>query len=238
MPNYDRTVDLFGSTIYVNSRKEIGCIRANDFVEMCALLRDETGPLINLALLLREGDAFIDVGANVGLFSSVLSRASNVYPGIKTYAFEPNPETFSRLEKSLAGKNAELFQWGLSDANEEVVFCEGITSGAFAPLVHSGKKQLLDRQHKIQCRRLDSFEFPSDSLVIKLDAEGHELKILAGARALFEQHRVKAVLIDGCGTEAKDFLIANNFLLFHGHSLETLPDSLPRCVLGVHRKFL
>ncbi len=241
MPEYDKTIDLFGSPLYVNSRQEIGCIRAYDFVQMCALLRDETGPLINLALLLRKGDAFIDVGANVGLFSSVLSRVNSI-ADVKIYAFEPNPDTFVRLTKTMAGKDAELYQLGLSDAEEEMIFCEGVTSGAFAPLQHSGMKQLLDKQHTIKCRRLDSFTFASDSLVIKLDAEGHETKILAGASALIEKNRVKAVLIDGCGRETKEFLMANNFLLFHGHSLQPLSepfaDPLLRCVLAIHKNYL
>lgn len=237
VPNRDVTVDLFGSPLFINTRDEIGCMRAYDFVQMCALLRDETGPIINLAMILRSGDAFIDVGANVGLFTSVLSRMNNISSSIKFYAFEPNAKTFARLSKSVAGQNVELFQLGLSDAEEELIFCEGVTSGAFAPLMHSGRKQILSRQQTISCRRLDSFTFDSNSLVIKLDAEGHEMKILAGASALFEQQRVKAVLIDGCGVEGKEFLEQENFLLFHGQTLKPLAGALPRCVLGVRKEF-
>ncbi len=238
VPNENVTIDLFGAPLYINTRDEIGCKRAYDFTQMCALLRDETGPIINLSMILRSGDAFIDVGSNVGLFTSVLSRAQNICKGVKFYAFEPNPDTFVRLSKSVAGQDVQLFQVGLSDTDGELTFCEGVTSGAFAPLMHSGRKQILDRQHTIACRRLDSFTFDSNSLVIKLDAEGHELKILAGAKQLLEQKRVKAVLIDGCSSEAKDFLAQANFALFHGHTLKPVADSLPRCILAIRKECL
>lgn len=237
VPDNNETIDLFGSPLYINTRDEIGCKRAYDFSQMCALLRDETGPIINLAMLLRSGDAFIDVGANVGLFTSVLSRVNSICSSIKFYAFEPNAKTFARLSKSVAGQNVELFQVGLSDAEQELTFCEGVTSGAFAPLMHSGRKQILSKQQTISCRRLDSFTFESNSLVIKLDAEGHELKILDGASSLFDQQRVKAVLVDGCGVETKEFLEKKNFVLFHGQTLKRLNGSLPRSVLAIRKDF-
>ena len=238
VPNNNVTIDLFGAPLYINTRDEIGCKRAYDFTQMCALLRDETGPIINLSMILRDGDAFIDVGANVGLFTSVLLRVQNICSRMKFYAFEPNPDTFVRLAKSVAGQDVELFPVGLSDSEGELIFCEGVTSSAFAPLMNSGKKQILDRQHTISCRRLDSFTFESNSLVIKLDAEGHELKILLGASQLFEQKRVKAVLIDGCSSQAKDLLAKENFAFFHGHTLKPLTDSLPRCILAIRKECL
>ena len=49
-----------------------------------------------------EGTAFIDIGANVGVYTfSLLSR----FPRMKIFAFEPNPKTFGKLlEEPFDGK--------------------------------------------------------------------------------------------------------------------------------------
>lgn len=49
--------------------------------------------------LLREGDVFVDVGANVGYFTLVASDA--VGKSGKVFAFEPEPKNFSLLRKNV-----------------------------------------------------------------------------------------------------------------------------------------
>ena len=46
----------------------------------------------------------LDVGANLGLFSLFLA---SVAPGIRVFAFEPQPETFERLTRNLAENGLE-----------------------------------------------------------------------------------------------------------------------------------
>jgi hypothetical protein len=53
---------------------------------------------------LREGMTVMDVGANLGLYSLLISRA--VGPSGKVYAFEPVPEIFARLKEHIALNNA------------------------------------------------------------------------------------------------------------------------------------
>jgi len=45
--------------------------------------------------LLRPGDTYIDVGANVGMHTLLASRT--VGPAGRTYSFEPHPDNFRRL---------------------------------------------------------------------------------------------------------------------------------------------
>ena len=53
---------------------------------------------------LREGMTVMDVGANLGLYSLLISRA--IGPSGKVYAFEPVPEIFARLKEHIALNNA------------------------------------------------------------------------------------------------------------------------------------
>jgi amino acid adenylation domain-containing protein/non-ribosomal peptide synthase protein (TIGR01720 family)/FkbM family methyltransferase len=72
-------------------------------------------------ITLCEGDCVFDVGANIGLFALFASR----YIGRgKVYAFEPNPFVFEllRLNCSLYGVNAEVFNYGLAAEEKEADF--------------------------------------------------------------------------------------------------------------------
>ncbi|MFY9571325.1 MAG: amino acid adenylation domain-containing protein, partial [Blastocatellia bacterium] len=62
-----------------------------------------------------------DVGANIGLFTLFVSQ---LWRNPKIYAFEPNPAVFEllRLNTSLYGRNAEVFDFGLSNQTEQAAF--------------------------------------------------------------------------------------------------------------------
>jgi len=55
--------------------------------------------------LLRPGDIFVDVGANIGLFSMIAARL--VAPDGRVYAFEPTERTYHRLCGNVALNRAE-----------------------------------------------------------------------------------------------------------------------------------
>lgn len=63
---------------------------------------------------LKKGDIFIDVGANIGLFTLLSSKlVGNVG---RILSFEPNPEIFEQLEVNVNlnnSKNIELFNFAL-----------------------------------------------------------------------------------------------------------------------------
>src|SRR3954453_17507414 len=83
IPNRDLDVQIFGAPLRINTREEIGLWRAAKFAEGNIVFRDEAASLLNLALLLRPCDVFVDVGGNVGLYSSVLARYGSLFPETK-----------------------------------------------------------------------------------------------------------------------------------------------------------
>ncbi|MFN7526718.1 MAG: hypothetical protein ACK5QA_04700, partial [Dolichospermum sp.] len=68
------TVNIFNRKLLINSVKENGYYRASRICNTSSLLRDEVSVLLNISAILSAGDTFIDIGANIGIFSSLLSR--------------------------------------------------------------------------------------------------------------------------------------------------------------------
>jgi FkbM family methyltransferase len=65
---------------------------------------------------LRKGDVFYDIGANIGLYSCVVST---VLAEPNVVAFEPSPPAFSKLDKNarLNGSQFRRYQLAVSDAD-------------------------------------------------------------------------------------------------------------------------
>jgi len=143
-----------------------------------------------LTALLRPGDTFVDVGAHIGFFSLIAS--SLVGSSGRVYAFEANPDVFSKL---LA--NATAYPW-LTALSQAVWRESGAVS--FSDPCHPeetgwGKLTAVRNEGHavtVQATSLDdwhkSVEF-RPIRAIKIDAEGSEEFILRGARRLIESAR-------------------------------------------------
>ena len=68
----DILVNLFDLK-YINTLRENGYFRASRMIMKSSLLRDEISVLLNISMLIKDGDSFVDVGANIGLFSSAFA---------------------------------------------------------------------------------------------------------------------------------------------------------------------
>src|SRR5205823_11885932 len=82
---------------------------ADPLHEILSLLEDRTG-------------AFIDVGANLGLYSAAMARA---FPDRQVYAFEPVPATVRRAAATFALNslaNVVLVPAAAGDTDSEIVF--------------------------------------------------------------------------------------------------------------------
>ncbi len=219
----DRDVDikLFDLNLKINTIKENGYLRASNMCERGSLLRDEVSVLLNLSALVNNGDSFIDVGANVGIFSSVFSRYKNLFQDLNIYSFEANPDTYKRLEENSKRYGFEPFNYAISDQEGELDFVLGTASHVFTTVENSSKYHYEDRIVRIPCKKLDQFSFVGNSLILKIDVEGQELKVLKGAETLFQQKRIKAVYLDGFANqkEVLNFLSSYNFSLLQGKQL-------------------
>lgn len=141
---------------------------------------------------LRQGDTFIDIGANIGLFSILASQ--KVSTTGKIIAFEPTPKTFKRLQENIKlnkCKNIEAREIGLSDSNGELEFFVSTTGhDAWNSLVEN-EDYGVSEKIKISVDTLDSQLSSIDKSLIKLvkiDVEGWEKFAIQGGEDFFRNY--------------------------------------------------
>ena len=161
----------------------------------------EMGVVETLRTFLKEGDTFIDVGANIGYITSV--GASLVGKNGWVYSFEPVPEYASKLRniaKLNQGYNIVINQFALSDKSGEEKIYLSDYSNIGANTILFG---LMDREKardaiSIQTRRLDEYiekEKIKNIKAIKIDTEGFEYPTLLGLKDFFNKCRLNKLLI-------------------------------------------
>jgi FkbM family methyltransferase len=140
---------------------------------------------------------FIDIGAHYGFYTLLVASVS---PNTRVLAFEPSPVNVTALREnvSLNGfANIEVEELALSNSNESKIFhvAEASDSGGFTnhPLAKTAW------EIPVTARRLDSLQIDGlldQPVLIKLDAEGHELEILEGMRSILETNRRLELVIE------------------------------------------
>nr|WP_166180529.1 FkbM family methyltransferase [Altererythrobacter segetis] len=143
---------------------------------------------------LRDGDLFVDVGANEGMITLLGSRL--VGDTGKVMSFEPNPVPREILQRNLRRNgitNVELHACGLGDEDGELqlfVPCANSGEGSFtAPATAS-------EGHSSPCpvRIGDSILQGRAPKLIKIDVEGFEAHVLLGLRRTLERVRPMIVM--------------------------------------------
>ena len=121
-----------------------------------------------MCLLLEDGDSFVNVGANVGLYACTLARRLKLRPGKnRVYAFEPNPDTFGRLKLSADALGIEAIMCAVSDHVGTLEFVSGAVSNVFTSVHRANHFHLLDEKQSVPCRRLDEIGMEGEKFVLK-----------------------------------------------------------------------
>jgi FkbM family methyltransferase len=188
-------VVLFKRKLRVNALRENGYYRAARLAHANSLLRDETLVMQRVSMMLGDGVTFVDVGANIGIFSAVIADAQRLFRDAERFGFEA-------VNVALAAEEGTLD------------FATGAVSGIATRRDLAGRAHIAGRGFTVAARRLDSFDLPG-RLVIKIDVEQMELEVLEGARGLFEAGRVAAVYLD----EFDDKQAVLDFLSGYGFDL-------------------
>lgn len=147
--------------------------------------------------LLRAGDVFIDVGANLGLVS--LHAARIVGNTGRVVAFEPNPVVRARMESHVhaSGRTVSLSGFALGDEPGELVLSvigKNTGSGTLGVVPDHLRAQIRE-MYQVSVVVGDSLDaiwssLPTSSRVLlKVDAEGSEIRVLKGLRGLLERFR-------------------------------------------------
>jgi FkbM family methyltransferase len=167
-------------------------------------LRFEHSELEFILRVLRPGMTFLDIGANIGLFSLAAGKKLSGQLSF-IYAFEPCPSTFASLE-------ANLLRNGLATVRAIRVALSDQT-GEASLYVNTALKDALnsleDPSHSdaevvgrevVQTITLDDFVARENIArvdVMKVDVEGAELLVFRGGRKLLERPDAPLILYEG-----------------------------------------
>lgn len=149
-------------------------------------------PELRLVPFLAQRDRIsLDVGANRGIWTHVLARYSS-----EVVAFEPSPKLFRILDAARPA-NARALCMALSDrdgtADLEIPRLRAGWSNQHASLNPRRNDGREVRTVEVATRRLDGLEIGPVGF-IKIDVEGFEQEVLAGARDLIARDRPRMVI--------------------------------------------
>ena len=146
-----------------------------------------------LPLYIREGDTFVDVGANQGAYSVIASTCCGA-SGL-VVSVEPQPRLSKNIKRSLESANNGKFEVhqiavGSSDGMIDLIVPRSYsgTAGVYPEQSAIGRHRIL----KVPLRRFDeAFDWKSfpGSIFIKLDIEGSEYAFLQGAEKMIRARR-------------------------------------------------
>jgi FkbM family methyltransferase len=158
--------------------------------------------------LLREGDRFVDIGANIGSYSILAAGVC----GATVRAFEPMPQAFDKLARNLRVNGleslAECVQIAVGEATQILRFTDDRdTMNQVAPADYTGKVI------EVGVRALDELlaEFPA--VMWKVDVEGFEEHVLRGAGNVLRHPELCVVLLEGGSREITSSMEAAGFSL-------------------------
>jgi FkbM family methyltransferase len=155
--------------------------------------------------VLRDGDLFLDIGANVGTYTVLAAGVR----GASVWAFEPDPDTARALKRNIdlnrLGDRVVVHELVLGDADGEVAFTRGLDTVNRVATAEDVSVR------KVPMRRLDSVIGAAQPLMIKMDVEGHEEHVIRGARGLLAGDSLKVVEIETSTPETEAILLRHGF---------------------------
>ena len=142
--------------------------------------------------MIRPGDLVLDIGANIGLMTVLMSRR---VPGGHVEAFEPIGENYRALTRMVDHyglTNVTLHQTALGEQDGELQMIMPEESNVrMQGLSHvAADDDEPGQRYSVPVRRLDDVELhPGRVAAIKIDVENHEVFVFRGGKELIERDR-------------------------------------------------
>lgn len=166
----------------------------HEFVEMTFLLH-----------LLRSGDLFLDIGANIGSYTILASKVC----GARSIAFEPDPTTAAALRRNVALNEIEnlvsVEQVALGSMTGEIAFTVGLGTTNHIATYSDHDVQT------IPIKRADDLAVWNEAVLAKLDVEGYEDQVFRGATRMLSSRSLLAVQSESHGPDIAAFLHSFGF---------------------------
>lgn len=184
----------------------------------------ECADMAFLLHLLRPDDLFVDVGANIGSYTILASAVC----GARSIAVEPDPGTMASLKRNIdinrQAERVETVQAALGAKVGVVRFTVGHDTMNSISTRHDEASQ------QVEMRILDQVVGERGPALIKMDVEGFEAGVVAGAVATLAKGSLLAIITENADKLVREPLEANGFKLC-SH------DPFSRIISIVHNSF-
>ena len=168
----------------------------------------ERSTLALVSLLSRDCAHFIDVGANEGVFTFVVSRIRKA--GLKIHWFEPDEELFLRMQRNLALNNipAEANKAAVSSCGGMAMFHKNLSDDASGSLTDLFMSKHETREQAVETSSLEDYflRHQIHEALVKVDVEGHGSAVWEGARTVAE--KIKYLIMEVIEPETRTQLPA------------------------------
>ena len=192
-------------------KAEVGYVlcSATDYAVLACLIDAgelERGTRLLIQRLLKPGDVFVDVGANLGLHTLAAARAMQGRGNI--IAFEPFEPTKRLLEKSVwingFSEITEIHQAAVSNFTGHQKLFLGATSGHHSLFPLDVPSGLASQPVEVPLVRLDDvIQAGQKVTLIKIDVEGAELEVLESAASVIKHTPDIAFIVEFGPTHLK-----------------------------------
>jgi len=144
--------------------------------------------------VLREDDLFVDIGANVGVYTILASKNA----GARVISIEPIPESFERLRRNVElnhmADRVELLCYGAGDEHASLRFTKG--HDAINHVVSENETFDSHSVIEVPVRPLDELLAGRQPSFFKMDVEGFEWPALKGAERILASPVLKGIVIE------------------------------------------
>lgn len=178
----------------------------------------EHNEMLCLLHVLRPGDFFVDVGANIGSYTILASVNCQAH----VVSFEPVPTTFQFLKRNVlindVFENVRLLQAGVASKEEKLFFSADLDA---ANHIVAADEQNIASMVEVPCLTLDG-TLTQVPLMMKIDVEGFETEVLRGASRILRSPHLKCIIIELNGSgerygyndqDIHDLLVGYDFFL-------------------------
>jgi FkbM family methyltransferase len=172
------------------AQRRICFMPLNEFEEMALVVH-----------ALREGDLFVDIGANIGTYTVLAASVA----GATVLACEPLPANYALLRENVrlnrAQDRVEALNVGVAGTEGTLTF-----TSSFGPKDHiatAPEAGLRQKTIELPVRTLDSIVGDRNPTMIKIDVEGFETEAINGGAKTMKNDSLRAIIIELKGHGAR-----------------------------------